>query len=143
MVEHFTKFRELPLWQQLEGKVGKEELALVEKHVSGILPQMEHYVDTFPTYTLHNREHIHNVIRIMGEILGDRISSVTGLEAMVLILSAAYHDYGMVYSDEERKHIATYENFNKEFLVEQTAARVQFEKNGKVVSNELPTWYCR
>ena len=142
-METLSDFKKLPLWQQMAEKVGNQELVLVENHVSYILPEMERYVDTFLLYTLHNRAHILNIIRIMGEILGDRVTLVSGLEAMVLILSAAYHDYGMIYSEEERKHISTYENFNNEFLVEQTSARVQFEEDRKVVTPDMAIWYCR
>lgn len=136
-------FRNLPLWQQMLTQVGSQELSVVEKHVSYILPRMEHYADTFRTYTLHNQEHIFNVVRIMGQILGDRISSVHGSEAMILILSAVYHDYGMIYSDEEKLKISSYEDFNREFLVEQTSAQVQYEENKRVLSDELAVWYCR
>src|SRR6267154_707302 len=108
-----------------------EEVAMVERHLLHILPIMEHYVDTFPTYTLHNREHIFNVMRIMGQLLGDQIDTLRGLEAVVLILSAAYHDFGMVYTKKEQKEIVNYDNFNQEFLLDQPGARVQFEENNR------------
>jgi hypothetical protein len=137
------KIRSLPLWQQMASKVNATELAMVERHVSHILPQLEHYVDTFPTYTLHNREHIYNLINIMGLLMGDKIDLIHGIEAMVLVLSAAYHDLGMVYSADERRLISTYENFNREFLPEQPRARVLYEENKSEVSDELAQWYCR
>jgi hypothetical protein len=136
-------FKKLPIWQQMTSTVGAKEIALVEAHVSYILPQMEHYVDTFPTYTLHNRAHISNVVRIMGDLLAGAISALRGMEAMILILSAIYHDYGMVYSPEERQKIASYDDFQREFLIQNVHARVQFEENKQVVSKELAEWYCR
>ena len=54
----------LPIWEVMKAKAGAEENALVQRHTEYVLPLMESYVNTFPTYTLHNREHIYNVIRI-------------------------------------------------------------------------------
>lgn len=120
-----------------------EEVSLVERHITYVLPLMEHYVDTFPKYTLHNRDHIYNVVRIMGQLLGDRINSVSGLEAIVLILSATYHDFGMVFTEEERRAISGYRDFQEVFLADMHNARVQFEENNREVSESLAEWYCR
>ena len=133
----------LPIWEVMKAKAGAEENALVQRHTEYVLPLMESYVNTFPTYTLHNREHIYNVIRIMGDLLAERVNQLSGLEAMILILSAVYHDYGMVYSEDERSKIIGYEDFNLEFLISLPAARLMFERDGKKVSKELAEWYCR
>jgi hypothetical protein len=138
-----NEFTQLPLWQRMVAASGKQETAMVEKHVGYIVPLMEHYADTFPTYTLHNRQHIYNVIKIMGQLMGDRIGDLRGLEAIILVLSAAYHDYGMIYSENERERISTYESFNLEFLVQNPGAKLLFEQNDKIVSEELAEWYCR
>lgn len=140
---NIDQFRQLPLWQQLDATADHAEIAMIEKHVQYILPRMEGYVDTFRTYTLHNREHIYNVMRIMGDLLGDQINKLTGLEAAMLILSATYHDFGMIFSEEERKAIATYENFNREFLVQLPKAKIIYEGNNRQVSSDLAEWYCR
>lgn len=136
-------FKRLPIWKVMEAKAGAEQNALVYRHAEYVLPLMEGYVTTFPTYTLHNREHIYNVIRIMGDLLAERVDQLSGLESMILILSAIYHDYGMVYSEEEREKISGYEDFNLEFLPSLPAARLMFERNEKNVSKELAEWYCR
>ena len=78
-------FRQLPLWKTMVATSNAEEVAMIERHTGYILPLMEHYVDTFPTYTLHNREHIYNLIRIMGQLLGDQVNKLSGLEAGILI----------------------------------------------------------
>jgi hypothetical protein len=140
---NLEEFKKLPLWKSMVANSKAEEAAMVERHVAYILPLMEHYVDTFPTYTLHNKEHIYNVIRLMGQLLGDNINLVSGLEAIVLILSAVYHDFGMVFSEEERKAIPEYRNFREEFLADMHSARVQFEDNNREVSKNLAEWYCR
>lgn len=136
-------FRKLPVWQNMVAKSDAEELALVERHISYVLPLMEHYVDGFPTYTLHNRVHIYNVVNIMGKLLGDRVNNLTGLESVVLILSAAYHDFGMVFHLDEIKAIPNYHDFHKIFLSEIHRARVQFEENNREVTKDLAEWYCR
>jgi hypothetical protein len=136
-------FKRLPIWKVMETKAGAEGNTLVLRHADYILPLMEGFVNTFPTYTLHNREHIYNVIRIMGDLLAERVDQLSGLEAMILILSAIYHDYGMVYSEDERAKITGYEDFNLEFLQSIPAARLMFERGDKKVSKELAEWYCR
>jgi hypothetical protein len=140
---NIDQFKQLPLWKQLATTSTPVEIAMVETHLQYILPLMEQYIDTFPTYTLHNREHIYNVMRIMGDLLGDQLGKLSGLEVAILILSAAYHDFGMVFSADERKAIKGYENFKREFLVQHPRARILFEENNREVSKDLAEWYCR
>lgn len=138
----FEELKKLPIWQHMVVNVPAAEAAMVERHLDHILPLLEHYADTFPNYTLHNREHILNILRIMSSLLGEAVNNLTGLEAMVLVLSAVYHDLGMVYSDKELEAVADTETFRK-FLGDHAGARLQFEENGKQVSEHLLQWYCR
>nr|VFK11497.1 MAG: hypothetical protein BECKLPF1236A_GA0070988_100568 [Candidatus Kentron sp. LPFa]VFK27667.1 MAG: hypothetical protein BECKLPF1236C_GA0070990_100508 [Candidatus Kentron sp. LPFa] len=100
--------------------------------------------DTFPTYTLHDREHADNVVRLMGELLGrDGIEKLTALEAAMLILAAYFHDVGMAFTAEEREGLRDEEYFS-EFLKAHPEALVTLEKSE---TDELPgdiaEWYCR
>ena len=49
----------------------------------------------------------------MAQLLGkDGIAKLTSLEAAFLILSAFYHDTGMVYKDEEKIGLLNDHDFN-------------------------------
>ncbi|MBL7767506.1 MAG: hypothetical protein JNK20_00960 [Flavipsychrobacter sp.] len=140
MIEEFQK---LALWKKMLADSRPEDIAITEKHALYILPLMEHYADTFPTYTLHNKLHVYNIVKLMGDLLGPEINKLHSLEAIVLILSAIYHDFGMVYNTEEREKILHERKFSEVFLQELPSARVQFEANGRIISKDLAEWYCR
>ncbi|SJZ84728.1 HD domain-containing protein [Sediminibacterium ginsengisoli] len=140
---NMDELKRLPIWNQMNTKCDADEVSIVQNHVEYILPLMERYTETFPLYTLHNRDHVLNVIRIMGELLGEQVEQLSGLEAMVLILSSVYHDFGMVFTEEERARIGEYEDFKLSFLNEFPAARLSYEQQGRVVTKDLAEWYCR
>lgn len=75
--------------------------------------------DTFPFYTLHDEVHICNVMRLMAELLGDKISLLTRDEAALLIMAACCHDIGMSYNESEKK----------ELLNNKDAVRLYLDKN--------------
>jgi hypothetical protein len=137
------KLKTLPVFKHFASLARAEEVALVNRHTDYIIPQMERYVETFPRYTLHNTEHICNVITIMGELLGDSIKLLTALEAGILILSAVYHDYGMIFTNEERLDIDRNPDILEEFLSSEPRARIIFCENNFKVTAELEEWYCR
>lgn len=56
------------------------------------------WVDTFPAYALHDRQHAENVLRLMERLPGPAVDQLTPLEAAMLILSAYLHDIGMTAS---------------------------------------------
>lgn len=61
--------------------------------------------DTFPMYTLHDEAHICNVLRIMGQLLGNRADNLTRDEVAMLILAACCHDLGMSYTNQEKQDL--------------------------------------
>lgn len=137
------EFRLLPIWKRMVATSGEQDVENLERHLIHILPRMEHYVDTFPTYTLHNKLHVYNVVKLMGSLLGNEVEKLEGLEAFILILSAAYHDYGMVYNEAEREKISGDRKFHEEFLGNLPSARVHFEESGRKLTKDLAEWYCR
>lgn len=70
------------------------------------LPLLDGYYKAFPKYTLHNGQHQYNIIKIIGELLSiENIRKLSELESALIILSAFYHDIGMVFDDAElREH---------------------------------------
>lgn len=73
--------------------------------------------DTFPLYTLHNENHINNVLHIMAELLGDEgVNDLSRDMTAMLILSAFCHDIGMSYTKEEKEEIFSDKEKITEFL---------------------------
>ncbi|MGN9906657.1 HD domain-containing protein [Phytohabitans sp. LJ34] len=89
-----------PIWAVLREKA-RDRAPLVKDLAEEAAGKLRLVRDTFPTYTLHDELHSANVLRIMGDLLGERVTDLSGLEAAMLILAAYYHDIGMVYTPEE------------------------------------------
>ena len=66
---------------------------------------------TFSNYTLHDETHVLNIIHIMGSLLGKQRANLSVAEIELLILSAALHDIGMVYDENDQRQ--EFENVNK------------------------------
>ncbi|WON95055.1 hypothetical protein [Sphingobacterium sp. UGAL515B_05] len=65
----------------------------------------------FPEYTLHDNTHFLRVTEIMSMILGNRIKVLNDLEIWFLIMSAFYHDQGMVLEGSEESNLDSDENY--------------------------------
>lgn len=104
------------LWEVMEEKARAEDeqfpndRKIANAYIEGVREVCKYGIDrsktirdTFPMYTLHDEEHIKNVIRIMENLLGDHIDKLTRDETAMLILAACHHDIGMSYSESERE----------------------------------------
>jgi hypothetical protein len=135
--------KNLPLWKAfIEKKPNARNLANVEELVKKAEALLDHIIETFPTYTLHNRLHAENVIRLMGELLGeDGLKQLTDFECAVLILSAYYHDIGMVFSEKDKNNLTKEDDF-KTFRKNHPEVRLKM-----LSQDDLPLdvaeWYCR
>jgi hypothetical protein len=136
------RFTSLKLWKHFETAADREQVILVSKHSEHVLPLLNYFTTAFPTYTLHNGQHQRNILYLMGELLGPELSEVSALECAVLILSAFYHDLGMVFTEEELDSVESEPKFLM-FLDQNTKARLSYESNGKKADRELIEWYCR
>ncbi|KFF11468.1 HD domain-containing protein [Flavobacterium hydatis] len=136
------RFTSLKLWKHFETAADREQVILVSKHIEHVLPLLNYFTTAFPTYTLHNGQHQRNILYLMGELLGPELSEVSALECAVLILSAFYHDLGMVFTEEELDSVESEPKFLM-FLDQNTKARLSYESNGKKADRELIEWYCR
>lgn len=108
-------FKDEKLWTILKTKAEEEEEYCgerenKEKYLKAVADICQYGVDraktirdTFPFYTLHDEVHICNVMRLMGELLGDRLRSLTRDEAALLAMAACCHDIGMSYTEDEKK----------------------------------------
>jgi len=89
-----------PIWAVLREKA-PDRAPLIRSLAQEAAGKLRLVRDTFPTYTLHDEVHAANVLRLMGQLLGERVEELRGLEAAMLILAAYYHDIGMVYTAAE------------------------------------------
>jgi len=137
-------FENLSLWKHFiaSSSDNVDLIQLVKKHIEITIPLLEQYINTFPKYTLHNLRHQQNVIRLMGLILGTEVKKLSSLESAILILSAVYHDIGMVFKQEEIENVAKEHEF-KIFLKENIKAKLLYEENNQIVTVSLIEWYCR
>jgi hypothetical protein len=137
------KVQQLPLWDVLESdKVDNAQRARVEELLQRAAAILDRVIETFPTYTLHNSTHAENVVRLMAELLGPWREKLTPLEAALLMLSAFYHDIGMVFREEERNRL-TEEPEWKTFLDTKPDAYIAMKKAGEVPPLDIAEWYCR
>lgn len=134
------------IWDVFIEKTTKEQLydevAMVKRKVESAISNLELIRDTFPTYTLHNAKHSENVLRLMGELLGDQIEKITPLEGAILILAAYYHDIGMVFKEELVRNIGREPDF-KSFVKQYPSAYVEIHRNNNEIPIEIAEWYCR
>ena len=144
------KLQETNLWKLFEKKANnnKEQIVLVEKFVKKATERLILVRDTFPTYTLHNELHSLNVVKSMSDLLGDEIEKLTSLECALLVLSAYYHDIGMVFTPDEKLSLANEMEFG-DFLKENPKAHLQLKQHQLIPEhkNDIPDvvaeWYCR
>ena len=136
------ELKDLPLWNEFEKKADPSHIAMVQKLVNHASNNLKLIRDTFPTYTLHDHTHSANVVRLMGELLGEKIHEITALEGAILIMSAYYHDIGMVFKEAERNNLQNEEGF-KPFLHKHPAAQIEIHKNDGELTSYVAEWYCR
>lgn len=67
---------------------------------------MKRNVSLHKQFTLHDEVHLVRVTELMAMILGeDGMNTLNPMEIMLLILSAYYHDIGMVPNDKEIENL--------------------------------------
>ncbi|TCO52904.1 HD domain-containing protein [Actinocrispum wychmicini] len=130
------------LWARFVKISSDEQRMLVKTLVGHVRPLLGRIVETFPTYTLHDESHAINVVDRMGDLLGSELDKVRPLEAAMLILSAYYHDVGMVF-DEKELETLRWEPWFAQFLNQHPEAYIEFHENDQVLSTGLAEWYCR
>ncbi|WP_312746692.1 HD domain-containing protein [Sphingobacterium multivorum] len=142
--EIFDDFSSLAIWEHFTTTSGAsiEDIAMVKGHIERAMPLLDRYSKTFPKYTLHNNRHQKNIVKIMGDLLGPDVNKLSALECGMLLLSAVYHDIGMVFSSGELDAIGTEPDFHQ-FLKKNTRAMLDYEENGRQPTEALIEWYCR
>jgi hypothetical protein len=108
---------ELRIMKELQRKSAKSSQAKILigrieeiTREAGIL--LNRYSDTFPEYTLHEKTHSANMLRIMDKIVPEEtLKNMNELELTIVVLSAFLHDIGMIVARRERKRILQSEDF--------------------------------
>jgi hypothetical protein len=131
----------LKLWAVLEQKGDDSQRALVKSLARDAGAILDRVIETFPTYTLHNSTHARNVAELMAELLGPTLLHLSALEAAMLILSAFWHDAGMVFIDTERTTLGSEPSW-RAFLTDNPEAEVALEGAGELPT-DIAEWYCR
>src|SRR5205085_2295900 len=93
------------------------------------------------TYTLHDATHARNVAELIAKLLGQRIDELSALEAALLILSAYFHDIGMVFAPDELAGLQDEPEWQI-FLRSHPEAYLAVEGR-PTPTVEVAEWYCR
>lgn len=136
-------YKQTKIWKHFIKVTRKspEKQTLIEGLVDDAIGILDKISETFPTYTLHNGQHQLNILNLFGKLLGKRMKDMHALEAAILILSAFYHDIGMVFSKEEKEDLKKEDLFN-DFLAQNNRAKLNIEED-KGISDATAEWYCR
>lgn len=107
--------------------------------------------DTFVEYTLHEKTHSLNVLKIMDRIVPkETLEQMNELELAILILSAFLHDIGMVVVRQKKKEILQSEDFSdfkeKYPRINHSLKKAQEEGNYRIatqIEDQILTYYLR
>jgi hypothetical protein len=138
-----NSFEHLPLWERFKEDATPEHLANVRKTLEGAASLLDRVIETFPTFTLHNSVHCHNVARLIGELLGPLgLKQLTSLEAAIVLLTAYCHDLGMVFTASERESVQQDPEW-QQFLDDNPEAFIAVAKATGRIPATITEWYCR
>jgi hypothetical protein len=130
------------IWTTFESKAEAKQIVFVQKLVDFSQSLLKKYSVTFPRYTEHSGAHQINILKLISNLLGDRINELSVLECAFIILSTFFHDIGMVFSEEERENLSKSDTFPI-FLSENPQANLDYLRNGSIVDEDLAEWFCR
>ncbi len=94
-----TDYHSSKLWKVFIQKSSETDHGKIESILNQTIPILKHIVRTFPTYTNHDDQHSLKIIENYEMLLGEKIENLSQTEACVLLLSAFWHDLGMVCND--------------------------------------------
>ena len=117
MVRRLTSYDQSRFWKRLTAlendpdfQGDKTDLATLRGNVRRVADQSEYIlrqiVRFLPQYTLHDRDHILNVLGLMDALTPDEVMNRLGpLECALCILAAYTHDLGMALTAEQYRAI--------------------------------------
>ena len=134
-------FEHTVLWKRFEARATSDQETLVRSLLAHAEALLDRVIETFPTYTLHNHVHAENVVVRMGDLLGDD-ERLSALEAAMLLLSAYFHDIGMVFDADARANLRDEDGFST-FLHAHPDAYIAVTESDEALPVEIAEWYCR
>ena len=109
-----TKIQETGLWNSLSSRNGEDAQILSANIVTlcdEAIDRMKAMYSFAPEYTLHDDKHLLRTTELMGLVLGPQVEQLNIIELSLLILSAFFHDQGMIISEDELSSLEQDENF--------------------------------
>lgn len=143
-----AELKDTLLWKSFYDNANDEQRYIVSSFCQKAAQRLLLVRDSLPTYTLHNELHSLNVIIQVENLLGNRISELDTLEKALLILSAYYHDIGMVFTEIEIENIQNEPEFGR-FLLENQKYYLELKEFQNVHGGSAPIpidiaeAYCR
>jgi hypothetical protein len=111
---NIKRIDETVLWKKLQSLNDLNTKPLIEL-LPNICEEASDRIKVMPTalpqYTLHDESHFLRVVELMAMVLGASIDQLNAVELCLLILTAYYHDQGMVMSAEEYKNLSSDSQF--------------------------------
>ena len=111
---NIKRIEETVLWKKLQSLNDLNTKPLIEL-LPNICEEASDRMKVMPTaspqYTLHDESHFLRVVELMTMVLGASIDQLNAVELCLLILTAYYHDQGMVMSAEEYKNLSSDSQF--------------------------------
>lgn len=109
-VINIKRIEETVLWKKLQSLNDPNAQSLIAE-LPSICEEAADRMKVMPTaspqYTLHDESHFLRVVEIMSMVLGETIIQLNSVEICLLILTAYYHDQGMVMTEDEYKNLST------------------------------------
>jgi len=129
------------LWKNLE-KRNSADAKFLSANVSKLCQEASDRMKILPTYapqyTLHDECHLLRTTELMGIILGSEMDRLNVVEMALLILSAFFHDQGMVPSKDEIEILEQ----NEDFRLFRDNWRVEHPNYGETVT-QMNSPYCK
>lgn len=113
-INQLSSIKDTTLWKKLndDSSDSAKQLAF---NLIDICQEAANRIKLMPAYaaqyTLHDEVHLLNVTELMARVLGNTINELNFVEITLLILSAYYHDQGMVLDADEYRELETNDDF--------------------------------
>ncbi len=139
-----SSIKDTVLWKKLDAFEGDLEKKLAINLID-ICNEAANRIKVMPTYasqyTLHDEVHLLNVTELMAKVLGDTLEQLNFIEISLLILSAYYHDQGMVLDADEFSSLEINDKFqvfrDNWYLNHPNKQEIELQKNSaKLTKNE-------
>lgn len=96
-----NNYKTTKIWGIFSKKSNLISQSRIEEILDKTIPLLKEIKRTFPTYTNHDAEHSLKILKLVEMLLGDNIDKLSESELAVILLSAYWHDLGMMCHDKK------------------------------------------